>query len=62
LTAEVRAELEAEAHRRIARQAETERNAERCDYVLTNDGSVEELRAQVDAVWPKLRDAAKKRV
>lgn len=59
LTSEERAALEAEARRRIANQAETERNAVRCDYVLTNDGSLEHLQAQVDALWPVLKKAAK---
>jgi len=53
-----RAALEAEARRRMANQVETERNAAQCEYVLTNEGSLEELRSQVDVVWPKLRDAA----
>jgi dephospho-CoA kinase len=59
LSGEERAALEAEARRRMANQVETERNAAQCQYVLRNDGSLEELRSQVDAVWPKLRDAAK---
>ena len=53
-----RAALEAEARRRMANQVETERNVAQCEYVLTNEGSLEELRSQVDVVWPKLRDAA----
>jgi dephospho-CoA kinase len=54
-----RAGLEAEARRRLAKQVETERNAAQCEYVLKNDGSLEELRRQVDAVWLLLKDAAK---
>jgi hypothetical protein len=27
--------------------------------VLTNDGSLDRLQAQVDALWPVLRDAAR---
>ena len=61
LSSEERVALEAEARRRIANQAETERNAARCDYVLTNDGSLEHLRAQVDALWPVLKEAATQR-
>jgi dephospho-CoA kinase len=57
-----RTALAAEARRRIAKQAEGERNAAQCDYVLTNDGSLEDLQKQVDALWPKLRDAAKQRI
>jgi dephospho-CoA kinase len=56
-----RAALEAEARRRSANQTATERNAERCDYVLMNDGSAENLQAQVDALWPVLKAAAKRR-
>ncbi len=58
---EQRAALEAEARRRLARQEQGERNAALCDFVLTNDGSLEQLRAQVEALWPVLRDAAKGR-
>jgi len=54
-----RGALASEARLRIGNQAEGERNAARCNYVLTNDGSMEVLQAQVDAVWPVLRDAAK---
>jgi len=62
LSDEERAELEGDALRRIANQAETERNAARCDYIFTNDGSVEQLRAQVEALWPVLKAAAKRSV
>lgn len=58
-TGEERAALEAEARRRLAQQADGERNAARSDYVITNDGSVDQLRAQVDAVWAQLRQLAK---
>jgi len=51
--------LQAEARRRIAKQSETERNAVNCDYVLTNDGSIEQLLGQVEALWPVLKEAAK---
>lgn len=62
LSDEERAAATAEARRRLAKQVETERNASRCDYVLTNDGSVEQLREQVEALWPALREAARRRV
>jgi len=62
LSEDERAASEAEARRRMAKQVETERNAERCDYVLTNDGSVEHLRRQVNALWPALQNAARQRV
>jgi dephospho-CoA kinase len=61
LSGEGRVALEAEARRRMANQVETERNAAQCEYVLRNDGALEELRRQVDEVWPELRDAAKGR-
>jgi dephospho-CoA kinase len=59
LSDEARAALEAEARRRLANQVETERNAAQCQYVLRNEGSLEELEHQVDAVWLELKDAAK---
>jgi dephospho-CoA kinase len=59
---EERAAAEAEARRRLAKQAETERNASRCDYVLNNDGPLEQLRVQVTTLWPVLKEAAKRRV
>jgi dephospho-CoA kinase len=58
LSDEERQALENEARLRIARQSETERNAMNCDSVLANDGSIEQLQAQVDALWPKLKDEA----
>ena len=61
LTPAERDALEAEARRRLAKQGETERNAANCDYVLTNDGSLEELRVQVEAIWPALREAARRK-
>jgi dephospho-CoA kinase len=60
LSGEEREVLEAEARRRLANQVATERNAVHCDYVLTNDGSVAHLQAQVDALWPVLKAAAKR--
>lgn len=54
-----RRELEADARRRLAQQQDDEWKATRCDYVLVNNGSLEDLRKQVDALWPELRDAAK---
>jgi dephospho-CoA kinase len=62
LSEEGRAAAEVDARRRLAKQAETERNAARCDYVLQNDGPLEQLRVQVEALWPGLKEAAKRRV
>jgi len=59
LSDEERRAFEAEARRRIARQIDDASKAAKCDFVLTNDGSIEQLQAQVDALWPVLKDAAK---
>jgi dephospho-CoA kinase len=61
LSIEERVAAEGEARRRLAKQVEGERNAARCDYVLTNGGTLEQLRMQVEAIWPALRDEAKQR-
>ena len=58
LSEEARRVLEAEARKRIALQIDDESKAAKCDFVLTNDGSIEQLQAQVDALWPVLKDAA----
>ena len=59
LSEEERRALEAEARRRMARPGRRRNEkAAKCDYVLTNDGSIEQLQAQVDALWPVLKDAA----
>ena len=50
--------LEAEARRRLARQMDEERKASSCDYILVNNGSLDELQAQVDALWPILTSSA----
>jgi len=61
LSEEARRALEAEARRRMARQIDDESKAARCDFVLTNDGTMEQLQAQVDALWPVLQDEARQR-
>jgi len=53
-----RAELEAEAQRRLAKQIPDEQKSALCDYVLTNDGALTELEWQVDQLWPILKAAA----
>jgi dephospho-CoA kinase len=55
----LRAELEAEARRRLAQQISDERKSALCDYVLTNDGPLKELEWQVDQLWPILKAAAR---
>jgi dephospho-CoA kinase len=58
-TAEQRAELEAEARRRLARQIPEEQKARLADYILRNDGSAARLEAQIDELWPRLQRAAR---
>ena len=58
LSAERRAELEAEGHRRLAQQIPDEQKSALCDYVLTNGGALTELEWQVDQLWPILQSAA----
>jgi dephospho-CoA kinase len=58
---EARRALEAEARQRRSRQIDDESKAARCDFVLTNDGTMEQLLAQVDALWPVLQDEARQR-
>ena len=58
MTAERRAEFEAEARRRLAQQMSDEQKGALCDYVLTNGGPLTELEWQVDRLWAILRAAA----
>jgi dephospho-CoA kinase len=58
MTAERRAELEAEARLRLAQQISDEQKAALCDYVLTNSGALTELEWQVDQLWPILKSAS----
>ena len=58
LTDRERAELEAEAQRRLDQQIPDEQKAALCDYVLTNGGALTELEWQVDQLWPILKAAA----
>lgn len=50
---------EREARRRISYQIPDEQKIAMSDYVLTNNGSVEQLERQVDALWPLLRERAR---
>jgi dephospho-CoA kinase len=59
LSTEEREALEAEARRRMAQQMDDDAKAALSDYVLTNDGTVEELQAQVDGLWVVLRADAR---
>jgi dephospho-CoA kinase len=58
MTAAQRAELEAEAQRRLAQQIPDERKSSLSDYVLNNGGALAELEWQVDQLWPILQAAA----
>ena len=50
--------LEAEARRRLGLMVSDEVKAPQCEYVIVNDGSVEELRQKVAEVWGKLSHRA----
>jgi dephospho-CoA kinase len=58
LTEGRRAELEADARRRLAQQLPDDQKSAAVDYVLTNAGPLAELEWQVDQLWPILRAAA----
>jgi dephospho-CoA kinase len=58
LTEERRAELTAEARRRLSQQMTDDQKAELSDFILSNDGPVSELEEQVEELWPVLRYAA----
>lgn len=61
LDPETRRELEADAKRRIAEQLDDDWKAQRSDYVLVNDGTLDHLIAQVDQLWPVLQQNAGQR-
>ena len=52
------AEIHAEAKRRLGLQLDDDWKAVHSDYILTNNGSLQQLQAQVDALWPVLQRAA----
>jgi dephospho-CoA kinase len=58
MSEEERAELEAEARRRLSQQISDEKKAALSDYVLTNGGALTELEWQVDQLWPILEAGA----
>jgi dephospho-CoA kinase len=51
----------ADVRRRMAQQATDEQRRSIADVVLTNDGSAEDLTAQVDELWSRLRVLAGQR-
>jgi dephospho-CoA kinase len=58
LSPERRDALTSDARRRLSQQIDDEQKAANSDYVLTNAGSVAELQARVDALWPRLKTEA----
>ncbi len=46
--------LEAEARRRLARMIPDADKAPACDFVIANDGTLDQLQQAVDQVWPQL--------
>jgi dephospho-CoA kinase len=50
-----RERVEADARSRLAHQIPDADKAARADYVLENNGDMAALRAQVEALWPRLR-------
>jgi dephospho-CoA kinase len=59
-TGEGRATAEADARIRLAHQIPDAVKAARADYVLENAGDQAALRAQVEALWPRLRAESNK--
>ena len=55
-TAEGRAAAEADARVRLAHQVPDAEKAAQADHVLDNSGDKAALRAQVEALWPQLRE------
>lgn len=53
-----RAALEQDARARLALQIPDEEKAVRCDFVIRNDGVVEQTRKQVEAIYRQLKAAA----
>lgn len=51
---EARGMDEPDARRRIAAQVSRQSRLARADHVITNDGTLDSLRDQVDALWPTL--------
>jgi len=52
--------IEADARNRLVHQVPDAEKIAQADYVLDNSGDVEGLRAQVEALWPRLRDESNK--
>jgi dephospho-CoA kinase len=48
--------IEADARNRLAHQVPDAEKAAQADYVLDNSGEIAALRAQVESLWPRLRE------
>ena len=59
LPLERRAELQAEARRRLIQQIPDEEKIPLSDFVLDNNGSLQELEEQIDELWPLLQFASR---
>jgi len=59
VTPERREELAAEARRRLAKQISDVEKAELSDFIVPNDGTIEELEEIVEELWPVLDFAAR---
>lgn len=58
LTSERRSELEAEARRRLAQQISDDEKIPLSDFVLANDGTLQELEEQIEELWPMFQFAS----
>jgi dephospho-CoA kinase len=52
--------IEADARNRLAHQVPDAEKIAQADYVLDNSGDIESLRAQVRALWPRLKAESNK--
>jgi dephospho-CoA kinase len=50
--------IEADARNRLAHQVPDAEKAAQADYVLDNSGDIAALRAQVESLWPRLKQAS----
>ncbi len=55
-----RAAIEADALNRLSHQVPDSEKATQADYVLDNSGDIAALRAQVEAIWPRLEAQSNK--
>jgi dephospho-CoA kinase len=52
--------IEADARNRLSHQVPDAEKAAQADYVLDNSGDIAALRAQVQALWPRLQEESNK--